>query len=205
MIPAAEALQRLRDGNETFSASVNGPDHFLSSGHRAELVLVQEPFAIILGCSDARVPAEIVFGQGLGALFVIRVAGNIVAPSQVGSVEFAAERFGTRLVVVLGHSQCGAVLATIEALRNPDAPSSANLRSIVDRVRPSVEELLKTDPNREHDDLVHHAVRSNIRASVNHLRHGSELLERLIAEQGLMVVGAEYSLNTGKVEFFEGA
>ena len=172
MIPAAEALQRLRDGNETFSASVNGPDHFLSSGHRAELVLVQEPFAIILGCSDARVPAEIVFGQGLGALFVIRVAGNIVAPSQVGSVEFAAERFGTRLVVVLGHSQCGAVLATIEALRNQDAPSSANLRSIVDRVRPSVEELLKTDPNREHDDLVHHAVRSNIRASVNHLRHG---------------------------------
>ena len=205
MIPAAEALQRLRDGNETFSASVNGPDHFLSSGHRAELVLVQEPFAIILGCSDARVPAEIIFGQGLGALFVIRVAGNIVAPSQVGSVEFAAERFGTRLVVVLGHSQCGAVLATIEALRNPDAPSSANLRSIVDRVRPSVEELLKTDPNREHDDLVHHAVRSNIRASVNHLRHGSELLERLIAEQGLMVVGAEYSLSTGKVEFFEGA
>ncbi len=205
MIQAAEALQRLRDGNETFSASVNGPDHFLSAGHRAELVLVQEPFAIILGCSDARVPAEIVFGQGLGALFVIRVAGNIVAPSQVGSVEFAAERFGTRLVVVLGHSQCGAVLATIETLRNPDAPASANLRSIVDRVRPSVEELLKTDPNREHDDLVHHAVRSNIRASVNHLRHGSELLERLIAEQGLMVVGAEYSLNTGKVEFFEGA
>ena len=205
MIPAAEALQRLREGNDTFTASVNGPDPFLSSGHRAELVLVQEPFAIILGCSDARMPAEIIFGQGLGALFVIRVAGNIVAPSQVGSVEFAAERFGTRLVVVLGHSQCGAVLATIEALRNPDAPSSANLRSIVDRVRPSVEELLTTDPNRDHDDLVHHAVRSNIRASVNHLRHGSELLERLIAEQGLMVVGAEYSLSTGKVEFFEGA
>ena len=205
MIPADEALERLREGNARFSASVNGPDTFLSSSHRAELVLVQEPFAIILGCSDARVPAEIIFNQGLGALFVIRVAGNIVAPSQVGSVEFAAERFGTRLVVVLGHSQCGAVLATIEALKNPAARSSANLRSIVDRVRPSVEELLRTDPNRNHDDLVHHAVRSNIRASVNHLKHGSELLERLISEQGLLVVGAEYSLNTGKVEFFEGA
>ena len=205
MISATEALERLREGNARFSASVNGPDTFLSSSHPAELVLVQEPFAIILGCSDARVPAEIIFNQGLGALFVIRVAGNIVAPSQVGSVEFAAERFGTRLVVVLGHSQCGAVLATIEALKNPAAQSSANLRSIVDRVRPSVEELLRTDPNRAHDDLVHHAVRSNIRASVNHLKHGSELLERLISAQGLMVVGAEYSLNTGKVEFFEGA
>jgi carbonic anhydrase len=204
-IPAAEALQRLREGNARFSASVNGPDAFLSSGHRAELVQVQEPIAIVLGCSDARVPAEIVFDQGLGALFVIRVAGNIVAPSQVGSVEFAAERFGTRLVVVLGHSQCGAVLATIEALRNPDAQASANLRSIVDRVRPSVEEILRTDPHQEFDDLVHHAVRSNIRASVNHLRNGSALLERLISERGLMVVGAEYSLQTGKVEFFEGA
>ena len=204
-IPAAEALRRLREGNARFSASVIGPDAFLSSGHRAELVQVQEPIAIVLGCSDARVPAEIVFYQGLGALFVIRVAGNIVAPSQVGSVEFAAERFGTRRVVVLGHSQCGAVLATIEALRNPDAQASANLRSIVDRVRPSVEEILKADPDQEFDDLVHHAVRSNIRASVNHLRNGSELLERLISERGLMVVGAEYSLQTGKVEFFEGA
>lgn len=205
MIPATEALERLREGNARFSESVNGPDAFLSQSHRAELIQNQEPFAIILGCSDARVPAEIVFDQGLGALFVIRVAGNIVAPSQVGSVEFAAERFGTRLVVVLGHSQCGAILATIEALKNPDNKASGNLRSIVDRVRPSVEELLRTDPERPFDEVVHHAVRANIRASVNHLRHGSELLERLISERGLMVVGAEYSLSTGRVEFFEGA
>ncbi len=204
MIPAIEALQRLREGNARFSASVNGPDAFLAQSHRAELIQAQEPFAIILGCSDARVPAEIVFDQGLGALFVIRVAGNIVAPSQVGSVEFAAERFGTRLVVVLGHSQCGAILATIEELRNPGGKSSANLRSIVDRVRPSVEELLETDPDRDFDELVHHAVRANIRASVNQLRHGSELLEGLIQDRGLMVVGAEYSLETGAVEFFEG-
>jgi carbonic anhydrase len=204
MIPAPEALERLRAGNARFTASIDGPDVFLTESRRAELKQVQEPFAIILGCSDARVPAELVFDQGLGDLFVIRVAGNIVAPSQVGSVEFAAERFGTRLVVVLGHSQCGAILATIEALKNPGGKSSANLKSIVDRVRPSVEELLNTDPHVAFDDLVHHAVRANIRASVNHLRHGSELLEQLIRDRGLMVVGAEYSLETGRVEFFEG-
>ena len=204
-LPARDALARLRVANLRFVAGVRSGDVLASHSRRAELTAGQEPFAIILGCSDSRVPAEIVFDQGLGALFVIRVAGNIVAPSQVGSVEFAAERFGTRLVVVLGHSQCGAILATIEALRNPDNKASFNLRSIVDRVRPSVEELLRTDPERPFDDVVHHAVRANIRASVNHLRHGSELLERLISERGLMVVGAEYSLSTGRVEFFEGA
>ena len=204
MIPAPEALERLRAGNARFTASIDGPDVFLTESRRAELKQVQEPFAIILGCSDARVPAELVFDQGLGDLFVIRVAGNIVAPSQVGSVEFAAERFGTRLVVVLGHSQCGAILATIETLKNPGGKSSANLKSIVERVRPSVEELLSTDPHVAFDDLVHHAVRANIRASVNHLRHGSDLLEGLIQDRGLMVVGAEYSLETGRVEFFEG-
>ena len=204
MIPALEALDRLKAGNLRFTSAINGAQQFLNGTRTAELKQVQEPFAIILGCSDARVPAEIVFDQGLGDLFVIRVAGNIVAPSQVGSVEFAAERFGTRLVVVLGHSQCGAILATIEELKRPNGQSSSNLRSIVDRVRPSVEELLVTEPDVVFDDLVHHAVRANIRASVNHLRHGSALLERLIQDRGLMVVGAEYSLETGSVEFFEG-
>lgn len=204
MIPALEALDRLKAGNQRFTTAIHGAQSFLNGTRTAELKQIQEPFAIILGCSDARVPAEIVFDQGLGDLFVIRVAGNIVAPSQVGSVEFAAERFGTRLVVVLGHSQCGAILATIEALKSPNEQSSSNLRSIVDRVRPSVEELLVTEPDVAFDDLVHHAVRANIRASVNHLRHGSALLERLIQDRGLMVVGAEYSLETGSVEFFEG-
>ncbi len=203
MIPANEALDRLRKGNLRFASSVNGPDEFLSESRKAVLTQSQEPFAIILGCSDARVPAEIVFDQGLGDLFVIRVAGNIVAPSQVGSVEFAAERFRTRLVVVLGHSQCGAVLATIEELRRPGGTQSRNLESIVDRVRPSVEELLDTEIATDFDNLVHHAVRANIRASVNHLRHGSEILEELIQKDGLLVVGAEYSLETGVVDFFE--
>ncbi|MEP6621387.1 MAG: carbonic anhydrase [bacterium] len=203
MIPAREALDRLREGNLRFTANVHGPED-IGQSRRPELTSSQEPFAIILGCSDARVPAEIVFDQGLGDLFVIRVAGNIVAPSQVGSVEFAAERFHTRLVVVLGHSNCGAILATIEELHRPTENQSRNLRSIVDRVRPSVEGLLLSDSVKDMDTLVEQAVRNNIRASANHLRHGSALLEHLIQEQGLMVVGAEYSLETGVVEFFDG-
>jgi carbonic anhydrase len=203
MIPAHEALARLKEGNRRFVTSVNGPDEFVSQARRAALVAEQAPFAIILGCSDARVPAEIVFDQGLGDLFVIRVAGNVVAPSQVGSVEFAAARFGTRLVVVLGHSGCGAILATIDELRRPSESQSRNLRSIVDRVRPSVEGLLRAGRGLDEEVLVEEAVRANIRASLDHLRHGSPVLEQLILEEGLLVVGAEYSLETGAVEFLE--
>ena len=203
MVPALEALQRLKDGNRRFTSSVHGADVFLSRTRRPELSQEQNPFATILGCSDARVPAEIVFDQGLGDLFVIRVAGNIVAPSQVGSVEFAADRAGTKLVVVLGHSQCGAILATLEELLTPGNAHSRNLRSIVDRVRPSVEGLLATNLKNDLDALVKQAVRANIRAAVDHLRHGSEVLEQMIRRDGLMVVGAEYSLETGVVDFFD--
>lgn len=203
MIPARVALERLKDGNQRFAANVGG-EAFVSHLRRAELASGQEPFAIILGCSDSRVPAEIVFDQGLGDLFVIRVAGNIVAPSQVGSVEFAAARFSTRLVVVLGHSQCGAITATLEELRAPTANQSRNLASIVDRVRPSVQVLLATELRNDPDALVREAVRANIRASVDHLRHGSQVLEELILNEGLLVVGAEYSLETGVVDFFDG-
>ena len=205
MISAGEALERLREGNRRFVSDVRSPDTPNSQTRRRHLAAGQEPFAIILGCSDSRVPAEIVFDQGLGDLFVIRVAGNIVAPSQVGSVEFAAERFGTRLVVVLGHSKCGAIIATLEELGRPSADQSRNLRSIVDRIRPSVEGLLSTELEHHPDALLGQAVRANIRASANHLRHGSEVLEQLIQKDGLLVVGAEYSLETGEVEFFDGA
>lgn len=205
MVSASEALKRLKEGNLRFASNERGPDNFLSHAQRAELASGQEPFAIILGCSDSRVPAEMVFDQGLGDLFVIRVAGNIVAPSQVGSVEFAAGRFGTRLVVVLGHSQCGAILATLEELRRPTENQSRNLRSIVDRVRPSVESLLATDLKNDEEALVTQAVRANVRASVNQLRHGSPLLEQLVQEDGLVIVGAEYSLASGVVEFFDAA
>lgn len=204
MISAVDALERLREGNRRFTANVRGVDPLLTASRRAALAESQEPFAIILGCSDSRVPAEIVFDQGLGDLFVIRVAGNIVAPSQVGSVEFAAARYSTRLVVVLGHSQCGAIAATIEDLRQPSANQSRNLRAIVDRVRPAVAGLLHTDLGNDLVALTAQAVRANIRASANHLRHGSEILERLIHDEGLLVVGAEYSLETGVVDVFDG-
>ena len=204
MIPAQEALKRLREGNRRFASDVSSRDMLMSPTRRRSLMTGQEPFAIILGCSDSRVPAEIVFDQGLGDLFVIRVAGNIVAPSQVGSVEFAAARFATRLVVVLGHSQCGAVLATLEELQRPTENQSPNLHSIVDRVRPSVEALLETELRHDPEALVRQAVRANIRASTNQLRHGSEILENLIRKEGLLVVGAEYSLETGVVHFFDG-
>ena len=203
MLSASEALAGLQEGNLRFSARVRGADDISGYPRRTELAMTQEPCAIVLGCSDARVPAEIVFDQGLGDLFVIRVAGNIVAPSQVGSVEFAAERFGTRLVVVLGHTQCGAILATLEELRRPNENQSRNLRSIVDRVRPSVEGLLATELRYDENALVRQAVRANIRASVDHLRHGSQVLEQLIQDDGLRIVGAEYSLETGVVEFFD--
>ena len=202
MIPAKEALERLKAGNHRFVANTRDQEATEYHTRRAELATGQEPFAIILGCSDSRVPAELVFDQGLGDLFVIRVAGNIVAPSQVGSVEFAAARFNTRLVVVLGHSQCGAILATIEELQRPTSNQSRNLKSIVDRVRPSVETVMEAHRDGNLDTLVEAAVRANIRASVNHLRHGSEVLEHLIANEGLEVVGAEYSLDTGEVDFF---
>ncbi len=198
------ALERLREGNRRFVADARSHEAPTGSARRHELAAGQEPFAILLGCSDSRVPAEIVFDQGLGDLFVIRVAGNIVAPSQVGSVEFAAARYGTRLVVVLGHSQCGAVLATVEELQRPTANQSRGLRSIVDRVRPSVEALLATELRHDPQALVREAVRANIRVSANQLRHGSALLEQLIQKNELLVVGAEYSLETGEVDFFDG-
>lgn len=203
MVPAREALARLKEGNRRFASHERGSDPFLGHTPLAELAARQNPYAIILGCSDSRVPAEIVFDQGLGDLFVIRVAGNIVAPSQVGSVEFAAARFNTRLVVVLGHSQCGAITATLEELQQPTENQSRNLQAIVDRVRPSVEGLLATDLAMDPVELVEKAVRANIQTSVDHLRHGSPVLEQLIRDDGLLVVGAEYSLDTGVVDFFD--
>jgi len=195
VISMSEALERLRDGNRRFASG---------AGHSATTAAEdQEPFAIVLGCSDARVPAEIVFDQGVGDLFVIRVAGNIVAPSQIGSVEFAAERFGTQLVVVMGHSRCGAVIATLEELTLSTQVRSPNLGSIVDRIRPSIEPLLRTEVAADPDALLREAVRANVRVAAQRLRQGSELLERRIAGGELRVIGAEYSVETGEVDFFD--
>jgi len=204
MIPAREALERLREGNRRFVADLRSHPAHTGTARRLALTSGQEPFAAILGCSDSRVPVEIVFDQGLGDLFVIRVAGNIVAPSQIGSVEFAAQQFGTRLVVVLGHTQCGAIEATLAQLQNPAQMPSRNVQSIVDRVRPSLEGLLATELRHDPVALAHQAVRANVRASASHLRHGSQFIEDLCQHQGLLIVGAEYSLESGVVDFFDG-
>jgi carbonic anhydrase len=202
VVDAAEALARLRDGNRRFVAG-EMTDQALSNKKRRALAADQAPFAIILGCSDSRVPAELVFDQGFGDLFVIRVAGNIVAPSQVGSVEFAASKFGTKLVVVMGHSQCGAITAAVEELLDGATNESRNLRSIVDRVRPAVETVIAGHRDLDRTALVREAVWANVRASVEHLRHGSELLEKLVQNEGLMIVGAKYSLDTSVVAFLD--
>lgn len=203
MVTAEEALHRLREGNLRFAAHSQASDR-TERVRPAEVAAGQHPFAIILGCSDSRVPAEIVFDQGLGDLFVIRVAGNIVAPSQIGSVEFAATKFGTRLVVVLGHSNCGAIEETIAQLHVPSDRRSRNLRSIVDFVRPSVESLLAQGLGDDPELVIEKAVRANIRASAERMRHGSDILEDLERDDGLVIIGAEYSLETGLVDFFDG-
>ena len=201
---ALGVLQRLIDGNRRFVSGEGVRDLAQEHVRRRELLADQAPCAIVLGCSDSRVPAEMVFDQGLGDLFVIRVAGNIVAPSQVGSIEFAAARYGVRLVVVLGHSHCGAVLASLEELERPSENRSPNLGFIVNSIVPHVEPLLVASEWNDRAALVRRAVRANIRASADHLRHGSALLERLIRDNGLLVVGAEYALETGVVDFFDG-
>ena len=205
MISAEEALGRLQEGNKRFVAGVRSVDTLIKQMQRENFVEGQAPFAIILGCSDSRVPAEIVFDQGLGDLFVIRVAGNIVAPSQVGSVELATDLFGTPLVVVLGHSMCGAVKATLDELEHPTGDQSMNVLSIVNRIRPTVEPLFMTELRNDPDKLLEASIRANILAATNHLRHGSEKLEELIQNKKLIIVGAEYSLQTGEVLFFDGA
>jgi len=201
---ALEALEKLRQGNARFINNVRGAEPILSQVRRADFVQGQNPFAVILGCSDSRVPAEIIFDQGLGDLFVIRVAGNIVAPSQVGSVEFALEKFDTPLVVVLGHTFCGGVGATLDVLQDRSKPGSRGLLSIVDRIRPAIEPLLQTELAGQPDALMRVSIRANVRASANQLRHGSDIIERRVLQKGLAVVGGVYDLATGEVEFFDG-
>ena len=203
MIPPDDALQKLRDGNQRFVDCVSELDAPEKRAHEPELASGQKPFAIILACSDSRVPVELVFDQGFGDLFVIRVAGNIVAPSQIGSIEYAATQFGTQLVVVLGHSNCGAVVATLQELAKKAAHRSPNLRAIVDRVRPAVKNLVKSSADAESPELLASAIEANVRASVSRLQHGSIVIEELIEAGSLKIVGAEYSIETGTVRFID--
>lgn len=203
MITALEALERLKEGNQRFISGQGGRDLDFEHTRRQQLVDEQAPFAIVLGCSDSRVPLELIFDQGMGDLFVIRVAGNIAGPSQAGSVEFAASKFGTPLVVVLGHSQCGAVTATLEDVLSPTGSLSPNLEYVVDQVRPAVQSVLENEPGGDRNWLVGQAVRENVRLAAKRLAHDSEVLESRVRDGRLMVVCAEYSLESGAVDFFE--
>jgi carbonic anhydrase len=202
-VPPREALRRLREGNARFSADARSVAALVSQLARREHALGQQPFATVLTCSDSRVPVEMIFDQGIGDLFVIRVAGNVAAPSLVGSVEFAAAAFGTRLVVVMGHSSCGAVLATLQALRGAAAVASENIRDIVDRIGPAVRSVIEADRDGTEEAIVARAIRANVRASADHLRHGSRLLEEMVRSGQVAVVEAEYDLASGRVEFFD--
>jgi carbonic anhydrase len=204
MISGREALERLQEGNRRYAAGLNESSGFMTRSSHQDLLEGQNPFAVILGCSDSRAPVEMVFDQGLGDLFVIRIAGNIVAPSQIGSVEFAVEKFGTPLVVVMGHTRCGAVEATIEHIMQKDETRSRNLRSIVSRIRPAVEKLMEDDPGNDPNALMEKVIKANVRVGTEGLRHGSEILEKHVQSNNLLIVGAEYSLETGIVDFFDG-
>jgi len=203
MISAVDALELLREGNRRFVSDRVSEETLASREHRAGAATPQNPFAIILACSDSRVPTELIFDRGIGDLFVIRVAGNIVAPSQIGSIEYAAKQFGTRLVVVLGHSNCGAIIATLQELALKDSHRSPNLRAIVDRVRPAIEPILENHTDVDDHAVVGRCVRANICASVEKLQHGSLILENLVTEGDLEIVGGEYSIETGEIEFFD--
>lgn len=200
-LPWQQALERMREGNARFVTNVRSVETITTQQKRYSLVAGQNPFAVILSCSDSRVPSELVFDCGLGDLFVVRVAGNVVAPSIVGSVEFAVESLGTTLVVVMGHTQCGAIKATVDSLAAGGHGLSTNLRDLVSRISPAVANLLNTGLSR--DELLISAERANVRASVNQLRHSTRTFEDRIADGTLAIIGAEYALETGQVDFFD--
>jgi carbonic anhydrase len=201
-LDADQALARLRGGNRRFVDHVVSLEALLSHARRDQHARVQRPFAVVLGCSDSRAPAEFVFDQGLGDLFVIRVAGNIAAPSQVGSVEFAVEQFQVRLVVVLGHSNCGAVRATLAHLRAP-ADTSPALHAIVDRIAPGIQPVREGNCGEADDACMPRAIRANVGATVGNLRAQSDYLRYAELQWGLRIVGAEYDLSSGEVQFFD--
>ncbi len=196
MIPAVDALELLKEGNARF---VSGKSAEIHRTHK--MVDNQEPFAVVLGCSDSRVPPEIVFDRGVGDMFVIRIAGNIVTPLELGSTEFAAVQFGPRLVVVMGHTCCGAVQATVKTLASgltaQTADLSAGMKTIVEHIGVSVD--LETDEAH----IVDQTIEANVRNSVKSLREQSQVLIDLCNDDGMMIVGAVYDIGTGVVSFLD--
>ncbi|MEO0367592.1 MAG: carbonic anhydrase [Pseudomonadota bacterium] len=200
MSPAA-ALAKLQQGNELFVETLKNDSTPSLVLDQAKANSPQRPFAVILSCADSRVPPEHIFNCGLGELFTIRVAGNLVAPTLVGSIEFACESFGTPLVVVMGHSQCGAVNATLDALINKTEAPSPGLESIVQRISVGIKDLVDEASNKSVEALMPQAIDVNIDHSVQKIIERSVLLEKRVENQELEIVGANYSLETGRVEF----
>ena len=193
-----QSLERLIAGNRRFCERSG---HSLAQPFSRQLATEPpRPYATVLGCFDARVPIELLFDVGFGELFVVRIAGNIVTPAVIGSVEFAALQFGSPLVLVLGHTRCAAVGAAIEAIQTGNGPESQNIRSITERITPHLERLVRAGDNRA---LMRIAVRANVRASADALRQQSELLQHLSTAGRVAVVGAEYELESGEVHLVE--
>lgn len=197
-----QVIEDLSAGNQRFlrgdsiqssNASLKKLKDFAKTG--------QLPKAIVLCCSDSRAPVEMIFDQDIGDLFVIRVAGNVVAPSLVGSVEFAVSTFGTNLVLVMGHTQCGAITSTIDHIENSHAISSENIHDIVSRIKPHIFPITQLGLSPE--EMQARAVEANVRASVSQLSHSSRLVEGLMSQGKLQILGAVLDLATGRVAFLE--
>jgi carbonic anhydrase len=199
MMNAASALERLRAGNRRFVRHLQKDPTTPTA--RATLAAGQAPSAIVLTCADSRVPPELVFDHGLGELFVVRVAGNVCAPSTLASIEYAASALGAELVVVMGHTQCGAVKATIESVRKGKHPGSVSLDDMVQRIAPAVRPV--ANRGLASNELLKVATRANALLAADRLRRESPVLRERIETGKLTVVSAEYALETGEVSFFD--
>ncbi len=202
MSTASETLARLKEGNARFCACANKAG--IESAARAALADGQSPSAVILGCADSRVSPELAFDQGLGELFVVRVAGHVVAAAALESVELAVEQLGAKLVVVLGHTGCAAVRATLAEVQSPGTPAAEKLSAVIHHIKPPVEAVLSLRPEADQAAMMQESVRANIRHAAGQLREDSAVISTLVESGEVLVVGAEYSLETGAVEFIDG-
>lgn len=198
----SSALTLLLEGNRRFASGLRSIETIASTAYLKDLAENgQKPFAIVLTCSDSRVPAEMIFDRGLGDLFVIRVAGNIIAPSLLASIEFAATSFGTPLCVVMGHSGCGAVKAAIGAEMNGDHPGSPNLQKLVAKVKPAVRSVVRKNGGIAPQNLLDLATIANVQRTAELIERESPIVRKLIDSGKFLIAGAVYDLHTGRVHF----
>jgi carbonic anhydrase len=191
-----EALQKLMDGNKRYVAG-DLLKKDVGDTKRQELTKGQKPFAIVITCSDSRVPPEILFDQGLGDIFVIRVAGNVVDPIALGSIEYGAEHLHAPLVFILGHTKCGAVTATLEAKGEPEG----NIGAIVKKIQPAAAVAKKKGGSK--DEMLETAIHENMKNVYKDIMHKSKIVRELVHEGKVKIVAGEYDITTGKVAMME--